>query len=72
MVIQDKEDEEDLDRRKALKVKVPVKQHIDLHTIKILTGKNMSETVTEAIALYIKTLKEEGEDIGEALSSTEG
>lgn len=40
--------------RKILKVKVPTEHSLRLHQIKMLTGTNISETVTEALALYFR------------------
>jgi hypothetical protein len=37
---------------KDIKVKIPVRYHVQLHTLKILQGKSMSETLTEALEMY--------------------
>lgn len=60
MVIKEDDEDEDLERTKPLKVSVPVKQHIDLHKLKILTGKNMSETVQDALEMYLDAIRENG------------
>lgn len=51
-------DDEDLDRDKEVKVKVPVSYHIKLHSMKVLTGKQISEAVTEALGQYFQRLQE--------------
>ena len=35
-----------------LKVRIPVKYHMQLHTLKILRGKSLSDAVTEALDEY--------------------
>ena len=37
---------------KDLKVRIPVKYHMQLHTLKILRGKSLSDAVTEALDEY--------------------
>ena len=37
---------------KDLKVKLPVRYHMQLHTLKILSGKNLSQTLAEALDQY--------------------
>ena len=37
---------------KDLKVRIPVKYHMQLHTLKILKGKSLSDAVTEALDDY--------------------
>lgn len=67
-----KEDEDkDLDRTKPLKVSVPLKQHIDLHKLKILTGKNMSETVQDALEMYLDAIRDNGGVLEETPPETE-
>lgn len=39
-------------RTKEVKVKIPVKYHVHLHSIKVLTGKGISDAVTEALDAY--------------------
>lgn len=46
-------DDELLRREKQLKVKVPLRQHLRLHSLKVLTGQNISETVEEALTEYL-------------------
>lgn len=38
--------------RKDLKVRLPVKYHVQLQTLKILKGKNMAACVMEALDMY--------------------
>lgn len=42
-----------LDEDKELKVKLPLSQHVQLHSLKVLTGRNISETVAEALRCHI-------------------
>lgn len=44
-----------LDRVKEVKVRIPVSYHIKLHSMKVLTGKPISDAVTEALAQYFAT-----------------
>jgi len=39
---------------KDLKVRLPVHYHMKLQTLKILKGKNMSESLCEALDLYFE------------------
>lgn len=39
-------------RSKEVKVKIPVGHHVKLHSMKVLTGKQISDAVTEALDLY--------------------
>lgn len=50
MRIQDKD--VDLSEPKTLKVSLPARLHLQLHSLKILTGTNISETVEEALNAY--------------------
>lgn len=49
----------DLDETKTLKVTLPASMHLKLHSLKVLTGTNISETVEEAVETH---LDEEYED----------
>jgi len=40
------------DRVKEVKVKIPVHYHVRLHSMKVLTGKQISDAVTEALDAY--------------------
>jgi hypothetical protein len=35
-----------------VKVKIPVSHHIKLHSMKVLTGKQISDAITEALDAY--------------------
>lgn len=39
-------------RAKEVKVKIPVGHHIKLHSMKVLTGKQISDAITEALDAY--------------------
>lgn len=40
---------------KEIKVKIPVGYHIKLHTLKVLKGQSISDTVELALAKYFET-----------------
>jgi len=42
----------DISRAKEVKVKIPVSHHIKLHSMKVLTGKQISDAITEALDAY--------------------
>lgn len=42
----------DMDEEKTLKVTIPKRMHLKLHSVKILTGRNISETVEEAVQAF--------------------
>lgn len=46
-------DDEHLRETKELKVQLPVRQHIRLHSLKILTDRTISETVAEALQFHL-------------------
>lgn len=48
------EGDTDLSERKTLKVSLPAKLHLQLHTVKILKGKNISDTVEAALDEYFE------------------
>lgn len=50
--------DEEMRRKRQLNVSIPVYQHVQLHTLKVLTGKNMSQTVFEALEAYFEDLDE--------------
>ena len=53
------------ERTKEVKVKIPLKYHIKLHSVKVLTGQEISETVTAALNDYFHRLAAEpGSPIG--------
>jgi hypothetical protein len=48
------EEDTDLSERKTVKVSIPAKLHLQLHTVKILKGKNISDTVEAALDEYFE------------------
>lgn len=53
----------DLSEPKTLKVSVPGKLYLQLHQLKILTGRNISDTVEGALREYLAELKSP-QDVG--------
>lgn len=51
---------EKLDEDRQVKVTVPAETLIKLHSVKILTGKNLSDQVNEALQGYFDLVEEEG------------
>lgn len=47
--------EQDMSGSKTLKVSIPKKLHLHLHSRKLLTGTNISETVEKALLAYLDT-----------------
>lgn len=47
-----REDDVDLSEEKTLKVSVPARLHLQLHSVKILKGTNISDTVEAALRQY--------------------
>ena len=47
-----REPKNDASRAKEVKVKIPVSHHIKLHSMKVLTGKQISDAITEALDAY--------------------
>jgi len=47
-----------MDARKSIKVKLPIRQHIKLHALKLFTEKNISETVERALDHYFREMKD--------------
>ncbi|GEM_PF-2790984 len=45
----------DVSRPKEVKVKISMAQHVKLHSMKVLTGKPISDAVKEALDLYFAT-----------------
>lgn len=37
---------------KEVKVKIPIQHHVRLHSMKVLTGKQISDAVSEALSAY--------------------
>lgn len=48
-----------MEARKSIKVKLPIRQHIKLHALKLFTEKNISETVEKALDAYFREMKQE-------------
>jgi hypothetical protein len=59
-----REHTKDLEARKSIKVKLPIRQHIKLHAMKLFSENNISETVERALDIYFEKLKV---DQGDAL-----
>ncbi len=55
-----REQKKDLSSRKSIKVKLPIKQHIKLHALKLFTENNISETVEIALDEFFE--RQEGEE----------
>lgn len=53
MLIQERKP--NFERVKEVKVKIPVGMHIKLHSMKVLTGKQISDAVTEALGAYFES-----------------
>lgn len=47
--------------RQSLKVKIPSDYHTKLHSIKVLTGKTISSTITEALREYLEEVEVEND-----------
>lgn len=47
----------DMNEVKELKVKLPLKFHVKLHSLKLLRGKTMSGTVAEALDAYFSRVE---------------
>ncbi|MEA3200687.1 MAG: hypothetical protein QOE90_2115 [Thermoplasmata archaeon] len=51
------EPKSDPHRPKEVKVKVPIGHHVKLHSMKVLTGKPISDAVIEALDLYFEQVQ---------------
>ncbi|HVL49419.1 MAG TPA: hypothetical protein VM889_12735 [Candidatus Thermoplasmatota archaeon] len=49
--------QEMLNDDKEIKVKIPLDYHIKLHTVKVIKGQNISETVKAALAHYFQEMR---------------
>lgn len=58
MLIRDPAKPIELDRVKEVKVKIPVSYHIRLHSMKVLTGKQISDAVKEALDAYFTAIED--------------
>lgn len=56
------ERQKDLSVRKSIKVKLPIRQHIKLHALKLFGENNISETVELALDEYFERLSDEAEE----------
>lgn len=54
----------DLTARKSIKVKLPIRQHIKLHALKLFKESNISETVEAALDMYFERMRAEREAAG--------
>ena len=52
---------EDLTEEKEIKVKIPLDYHIKLHTVKVVKGQNISDTIKFALQHYFEELRAETE-----------
>lgn len=52
-----REHAKDLTARKSIKIKLPLRQHIKLHAMKLFSENNISETVEAALDDYFEKLK---------------
>jgi hypothetical protein len=43
---------DDLGARKEVKIRIPAHLHVQLHSVKILTGREIGDVVTEALEVY--------------------
>jgi hypothetical protein len=57
---------EEMEGEKEIKVKIPLDYHIKLHTVKVVEGQNISDTVRMALTEYFQDLKEEQESSSES------
>lgn len=53
-----REQQKDLSVRKSIKVKLPIRQHIKLHALKLVTEDNISETVETALDDFFERKEE--------------
>lgn len=67
-----REHAKDLSARKSIKIKLPIRQHIKLHAMKLFTENNISETVERALDDYFHKLKAEEEAAVEAPEAPAG
>jgi len=51
-----------MEARKSIKVKLPLRQHIKLHALKLFTEKNISETIEQALDTYFATMKDSDQE----------
>lgn len=67
------EQRRDMTARKSIKVKLPIRQHIKLHALKLFSENNISQTVEAALDLYFDQMRaQEAASRLASSSSTEG
>lgn len=59
-------------RSKEVKVKIPVSHHIKLHSMKVLTGKQISDAITEALDAYFASRPSETLELTNPLAASIG
>ncbi|MBI4393359.1 MAG: hypothetical protein HY556_06140 [Euryarchaeota archaeon] len=57
-------EKKDLSQRKSIKVKLPIRQHIKLHALKLFTESNISKTVEAALDTYFDKMQADREKMG--------
>ncbi len=58
--------QKELSERKEVKVKIPLGFHLKLHSLKVITGKHISDAVTEALEAYFTEGGEAPPDLEQA------
>lgn len=51
--------QEELNKTKEVKMRIPVSQLIRLHSLKLLAGQNISDTVAKALTVYFEKMDSE-------------
>lgn len=59
MIDEHGEQDAQVEGEKEIKVKIPLDYHIKLHTVKVVKGQNISDTVRMALTEYFDDLREE-------------
>lgn len=59
MDIKADESKHDLEEQKTMKIQLSKRHHIRLHSLKILTGRTMSEITGEALDLYYEQAEDD-------------
>lgn len=54
--------DEAMEEGRVLRITIPVRQHIQLHKLRLLVGKNMSDVVSEALDMYFAAFNGTSED----------
>jgi hypothetical protein len=66
------EQRRDMDSRKSIKVKLPIRQHIKLHALKLFSENNISQTVEAALDMYFERMRAQELAARAAVGSAEG